>query len=334
MNTYRTAVIGCGRIGSLFSKDPLRKGVVTHAAAYKNSDRTRLVAACDIDKDRLEDFGNTWGVKSLYTDIKKMLAKEKIDILSICTPPASHYPVLKEAAKFPLKAIFCEKPIADNVAEGAKMAALCKKNNIILQIGHQRRFDPLHKNLRKFINDRKMGEVQQANFYYTAGVKNTGSHMFDILRFFFGDVEWAEALPSKNSSGRAEDPNLDGMLKFKNGLIATFQACDVKKFLMFELNCIFEEGRAVLTNSGFSLDFYKAGGSKYFSGYKELLNVKSPFKTEYKRDPMVNAIGHLVECVDKRAESISSSLDGLASLKIIEAAIYSAGRDGKRVYLK
>jgi predicted dehydrogenase len=334
MKTYRAAIVGAGRIGSLFSGDPLRKGIVTHAAAYKNNRQTKLVAACDIDEDRLSDFGKTWGVRALYTDINKMLLKEKIDILSICTPPPTHYSVLKEAVKYSPRAIFCEKPLADNIGDGERMVRLCAKKNIILQIDHQRRFDPLHVNLRKFISGKKMGEVQQANFYYTAGSKNTGSHMFDLLRFFFGDVEWVEAFLSKNTSGKDDDQNLDGLLKFKNGLISTFQACDVNKYLIFELNCFMEGGRVVLKNSGFVLDMYEAGASKYFSGYKELLKIKSIFKTDYQRNYMVNAVDHLLVCIRENKESNSSGRDGLAALKIIEAVILSADSNGKRIYLK
>lgn len=333
MNKYRAAIIGCGRIGSLFSKDPLRKGIVTHADAYQNNRHTQLVAACDIDEGRLSEFGKTWRVKSLYTDIKKMLVAEYIDVLSICTPPSAHYPVLKEAVKFPVKAIFCEKPLADNIEAGIEMVKLCGKNNIILQIDHQRRFDPLHVSIKNFVNTKKMGEVQQSNFYYTAGVKNTGSHMFDVMRFFFGDVEWIEASFSRNRSGKEEDPNLDGLLKFKSGLISTFQACEVSKYLIFELNCLFEEGRIVLKNSGFELDLYKAGNSKYFSGYKELFKAKSPFRTEYKRNFMANAVNHLIGCLEKKIGSSSSGSDGLEVMNIIDASINSADNDGERVYL-
>lgn len=334
MKSYRAAIVGCGRIGSLFSKDPLRKGIVTHAAAYKNNRQTTLVAACDIDASRLREFGNLWTISSLYSDLNNMLREEKIDILSICTPPSAHYSVLKEVVKYSPKAIFCEKPLSDNIGDGERMVRLCAKKNIILQVDHQRRFDPLHISLRKFIDSKKMGDVQQANFYYTAGSKNTGSHMFDILRFFFGDVEWVEAFFSKNTSGKDDDPNLDGLLKFKSGLISTFQACDVNKYLIFELNCFLEGGRVVLKNSGFALDMYKARASKYFSGYKEPMKMKSSFKTDYQRNYMADAVAHLLACIREKRESMSSGRDGLAVLKIIEAVILSANNNGDRVHLK
>ena len=329
---YRAAVIGCGRIGFGFDRDPKRKHVATHAGAYNFAKGVELEAVCDINKKALEECARRWHVRGAYTNFKKMLKKEKIDILSICTPPETHYSMLKEAVESPLKAIFCEKPLAVNVKDAEEMVRLCRKKGIILQVDHQRRFCPLHENIRDFIRKKKFRDVQQVNFYYTAGVRNTGSHMFDLLRFFFGDVEWIEAFLSKNISGKETDPNLDGMLRFKNGVFATFQACDVKKYLIFELNCLFEEGRIIIKNSGFSVDVYKTGESRYYSGYKELEKEKDVFKADIKREFMVNAVNHLVYCVKKGKESISSGEDGLAAVKLIESAVYSAERGGERVY--
>jgi predicted dehydrogenase len=180
---------------------------------------------------------------------------------------------------------------------------------------------------------RGLGEVQQVNFYYTAGINNTGSHMFDLLRFFFGDVVWIEAYFSKNVFPKPQDLNLDGILKFKNGIFATFQSCDVKKYLIFELNCLLEKGRIILKDSGFNLDFYKVKKNLFFSGYRELHKEKAPFNNTYKRNFMVNAVNHLVDCVELNKKSISSGIDGLKVLELIESAIASAKENGRRKYL-
>lgn len=333
MKKLRAAIVGCGRIGSLFSKDPLRKGIVTHAAAYINNRQTILVTACDIDSSRLEEFGKAWNIKSLYTDLGTMLSKESIDILSICTPPYSHYSVLKEAVKYRPKAIFCEKPLADDLKDAEKMVSLCAKNKVILQVGHQRRFDPLHISIKRLIDSNGMGEPRQVNFYYTAGIKNTGSHMFDLLRFFFGDVEWIKALVSKSDSGKGDDPNLDGILRFKDKTIATFQACDIRDYLIFEMNCFFEKGRLVLKDSGFSIDLYGIEKSKRFSGYNELHKIKSPLKTNYKRNFLFNGVQHLVESIRKNRQSDSSGRDGLETLRLVDSAIRSAKNKGKRIWI-
>lgn len=331
---FKVGIVGCGRIASTFDKGPNKGQILTHIGAYKVINNIEIIAVCDINKDSLKKCMQKWKINKGYSNLLQMLNREKIDILSICTPPSSHYSILKKAADFPLTAIFCEKPIANNVKEAKEMVGLCQKKKILLQIDHQRRFDPLHINLKKMIVEKKLGSVQQVNFYYTAGIKNTGSHMFDLLRFLFGEVKWLEAFFSKNKSKNENDPNLDGVMCFNNGLLATFQACDVKKYLIFELNCFLDKGRFVLKNSGFSLDFYKIDKSGHFSGYKELEKTASPFKTKYKRNFMVNAVDHLVKCIKNKSDSVSSGSEGLKALELIEASIFSAKKNSKRIYLK
>ncbi|MCK4947382.1 MAG: Gfo/Idh/MocA family oxidoreductase [Candidatus Aureabacteria bacterium] len=333
-NKYRAAVIGCGRIGSEFDSDPKRKYVSTHAGAYSTIPEAGLVAVCDVDKGKSAKCAERWKVPAVYTDVKKMLKKENLDVVSICTPPKTHYQVLKEIVKWPVKAVFCEKPLAGSLEEAEKMIALCKKKRVILQVDHQRRFDSLHQELKKFIDKRKFGDIQQVNFYYTAGIGNTGSHMFDLLRMFFGDVKWIEAFDSKNKSPNSKDPNLDGMIKFKSGVLGTFQACDVKKYLMFEMNCLFEKGKVVLKNSGFDIEFFVVKDSKYFSGYKELFKGEKTFKTGYKRNFMVNAVKHLLVCVKRKTDSVSSGYDGFKAQELIEKSLVSAKNSGKRIFLK
>ena len=331
---YKTAVIGCGRIGFAFDEDPKRRYIATHAGAYRFVKDTELVAACDANKEALHACVNKLRIPAGYTDFKKMLKNEKIDIVSICTPPHTHYSILKEAIKFPIRAVFCEKPLTDEVRDARKIIDLYKKKKIILQIGHQRRFDPLHAKVKKIIQSGSLGKVQQANFYYTAGLKNTGSHMFDLLRFLFGDVKWLEGFYSRNSSHNEDDPNIDGVMGFRNGTFATFQACDAKKYLIFELNCFLEKGRLIIKDSGFSIDFYTPGQSKYYTGYRELYKRRPRVNTVYKRDFMVNAVKHLMKCIQDKKEPVSSGRDGLAAVELIAAAFDSAKANGKKVLLR
>lgn len=332
-NTFKIGVVGCGRIASVYSDDPKRKYISTHIGAYRRLRNTEIIAACDIDKKRLDKCLKKWNISRGYTNLRKMLKEEKIDILSICTPPETHYSILKEAAKFSIKGIFCEKPLASTLKDAKKMIKICKKKKIVLQINHQRRFNSLHTRLQNIIKQKKLGGIQQVNFFYTMGVKNSGSHMFDLLRFFFGDVEWIQAIFSKNQTRDGKNPNVDGVLKFTNGLFATFQACDVKKYYIFEINCLFDEGRLILSDSGDLLDFYKVRAHKCYSGHNELYRSKSLLKASYKRDSLINAVSYLVASLGKNRKPISSGKDGLKALQLVNASIASARNGGKRVYL-
>lgn len=330
---YRAAVIGCGRIGSEFDEDPKRKMVSSHVGAYSAVPQTDLVAVADINEEKLHKCGKKWKIKSLYKNYEEMLRKENLDILSICTWSSTHLEILKKAVKYGVKAIFCEKPIATNLKGADEMVKICMENNVLFMIDHQRRFDPFHQKIKKFIDNRGLGKIQQVAFYYTVGIANTGSHMFDLLRFFFGEVDWVYGIYSENKSPNPEDPNVDGVLKFKNGIFCTMQSCDVRSFLIFEVDMIGTKGRMRITRSGFDLDFYNVKESKLFSGYSEIFRNKPPIDKDIPREFMVNAVKHIVDCLEKNKEPICSGIDGRKSLELICAFHESAKAGGKRIYL-
>lgn len=333
MKIYRAAVVGCGRIASEFDEDPKRKYVSTHAKAYTICKRTNLVSVCDLDGFKLKKCAERWSVPSLYKDYHTMLKNEKIDILSICTPAESHFSVLEEAVKYKVKAIFCEKPIAKNLSEAEEMISLCHENKIILQIDHQRRFDRNVQKVKDYILKGRLGNIQQVTFYYTAGIVNSGSHMFDLMLFLFGKAEWIIGLLSNNSSLKPNDPNIDGMIRFKSGLTTVFQAHDASKFLLFDLIITGSSGRIKVLRSGFELEYYKVKNSDLFSGYKELYKDKPPFSISNDRNLLLNAVSHLIDCIEDKKESISSGNDGKMALGLIEAAMLSAKNNGKKILL-
>jgi predicted dehydrogenase len=333
--TYRAAVVGCGRIGSEFDGDPKRKTVSTHAGAYSAIDEVELAALSDVDQEKLERSGRRWGITSLYRDYEEMLRKEKLDILSVCTWNSTHLEIVKTAVESGVRAIFCEKPIADSLKNADEIIRLCDERGVILQIDHQRRFDGFHQGVRNFLQVGNLGGIQQVTFYYTAGIANTGSHMFDLLRFFFGDVEWVWAVHSKNGSPHPNDPNIDGVLKFANGLLCAIQACDVRDFLLFEMDCIGTKGRLNLIHSGLGVEFYEVRESQSFSGYREMYRSPSPFHedTSVCRNFLVNAVEHLIECMETEGKPICSGEDGRAALELICAFHESARAGGRKISL-
>jgi predicted dehydrogenase len=330
---YRAGIVGCGRIGSEFDDDPKRRVVSTHAGSYSAVDEIELVAACDLNKVRLDKCGKRWNIPSLYQDYRQMLVKENLDILSVCTWGSTHLEIVKEAVNSSVKEIFCEKPIADSLKNADEMIKLCNEKKVILQIDHQRRFDKFHQDVRAFLQDGKLGRIQQVGFYYTAGIANTGSHMFDLLRFFFGDIDWVRAVYSQNKSPNPNDPNIDGIMKFRNGTFCAIQACDVRDFLIFEMHCIGTKGRLNITHSGFDVEFYDVRASEIFSGYKEIFKSDSPIKEDAPREFMVSAVRHLVVCLKEGQKPMCSGEDGRASLELVCAFHESARAGGKKISL-
>src|SRR5262245_50029064 len=94
---FRAALIGCGQIGSQFTEDPLAAsmGVSTHAQAYHCCPDTKLVAVCDVKLNKAKDCAARWQVPAAYDDPLQLLLQEQPQIVSICTPDATHYELVR-----------------------------------------------------------------------------------------------------------------------------------------------------------------------------------------------------------------------------------------------
>jgi predicted dehydrogenase len=331
--TYRAGIIGCGRIGCSFDDDPRRGYVSTHAGAYTRTEGVELVALADLDKANLERYGSKFRVKGLYQDYTKMLLHEHLDVLSVCTWNGTHREIVENALKTRVRAIFCEKPIADSLSSADAMIQQCAENKVILMIDHQRRFDRFHQELAAYLREGRLGEIQQATCYYTAGIVNTGSHLFDLLRLFFGEVEWVQGIYSNNSSQIPNDPNVDGWLQFDNGARAAVQPCDVRHYTIFEINILGALGRLRITSHGFEAQFEQAQESTRFAGYRELYLAKTPLDPSGPREFMLQAVEHLLDCVQREQRPQCSGEDGRRALEIICALRESADADGRRIQL-
>jgi predicted dehydrogenase len=153
---YRVGIIGCGFIGIKASDN--------HALAYLDYEDTELVALCDNNPKKLCFADETMGFTP-YTNYMEMVKGEKLDIVSVCTPPETHCKIVCDIAPY-VKAIYCEKPIATTLEDADKMIAVCAKKKVILQINHQRLF-------------------MRPVFRYSRGLLNTGTHMFSLIAHLF-----------------------------------------------------------------------------------------------------------------------------------------------------
>ncbi|MBC7408779.1 MAG: Gfo/Idh/MocA family oxidoreductase [Arcicella sp.] len=85
-----------------------------------------LKAVCSRNKDKVQAFADQWGYESVETDWKKLIDRDDIDAIDICTPNDSHAEISLAAAAAG-KMILCEKPLSRNLAEGEKMVEAIEK---------------------------------------------------------------------------------------------------------------------------------------------------------------------------------------------------------------
>jgi predicted dehydrogenase len=333
---WRAAVIGCGRMGCGFDDDPKRTQISAHAGAYATVPGVDLVALADLDQAKLDRYGDKYGVAGRYRDHRELLRVEAPDIVSVCTWSGTHAEVVRDAAEAGVKAIFCEKPLADTSADARDMVAWCERRGVLLLVNHKRRFSPFHQSVAAFLRSGRLGALQQVTVYYVSGVANTGSHLFDLLRLYFGNVVSVDMRLSHRRSPLADDPNVDGLLWFEQGFPAILQACDTASFYILEIIVLGTAGRLrINTGTHESVSYEAAAPSPYASEYRDLVPAPSPLpEVDARPTVMVDSITHVLDCLAGRATPLCSGVDGLRSIEIIEAITASARSGRGRVELR
>lgn len=319
----RAAVIGCGRVGGLYADEVRIPGAYTHAEAYRAHPEVSLIAAADPDAEQLERFRARWGVPAIYADPVAMVREAGLDLVSICTPPETHAELCEAALEAGVKAILCEKPLAASAREAAAVAKACRRQGVPLGVDYLRRFDPAHRAIRNFLGAGELGPIQAIRGLYAKGLRNTGSHLVDVLRFFFGEIAAVSAWCSR----AGEDAELDMHLRFADGLRAFLHGCDERHFNLLELDLVGAAGRLEILDHGYAFKLSRPGESHQVMVERSLREVPCPFEATLGR-ALPEAVAALVAALRTGADPPCTGEDGVAALRVIEAAERSARSGG------
>jgi UDP-N-acetylglucosamine 3-dehydrogenase len=175
MTSLSAAVIGAGSQGRV------------HGLGYRATPGVSTVALADVNERAGGELAEELGIPRVYQDYHELLEANKPDIVSVCTPPASHREVVEAATAAGVRAIHCEKPVALSYGDALAMAATAADAGVRLTFNLQRRFDPLQRFAREQIEAGAIGDVVTIEGY-CPNLFDWGSHILDLILFHRGDT--------------------------------------------------------------------------------------------------------------------------------------------------
>ena len=323
---FKAAVIGLGNIGFRFNLDPLRKETWSHVSAYEKCRHTELIGVVDDDEESVLLFKKQFNNIPAFLSIGELMGDQDIDIVSICTPTATHYPVLKEILKYPVKAVFCEKPIASTIQDAINMVEMCAAKNVFLSVNHTRRWDGHYLLIKAMIDDGKIGKIKAVHGFYSGQIYNIGTHLIDAIRML------VKMVPGKVSGIspdiKKEDPDVSGWMQLEQGVLCTITATGKREDLLFEIDIIGEEGRIRSLQNGGQIEWDVFTESHRYSGYREL--KAQPVEGERRRDRLVESVNDLCAVIRDDEHKLScTGKDGLVALATSTAFVESAKKGGE-----
>ena len=153
MNTLNAAIVGCGAIH------------ICHLEALRQLAEVNLRAIVDIDTDKGLALAAEYGC-DFYHDYREMLCDTAIDVVHICTPHYLHKPMIL-AALAAGKQVFCEKPVAMNLAEVDEIRAALAQSSGQLGVCYQNRLNPTSLALCQLLDENTCGKMLSISAFLT-----------------------------------------------------------------------------------------------------------------------------------------------------------------------
>lgn len=318
-------IVGLGNIGTI------------HAGVYaKLKDDARLVAVCDLVKERADKAAEKYGAKAFYSVDEMLQAGLKLDAVSVATAGrengGDHFePTMRLlGAGIP---VLGEKPISNELATAEQMVALANEKQLPYGINLNHRFTPAARRAKEWLNANRCGEVNMISMFMWINNPNESSphfhmralhpHSIDVMRYFCGDVKKVHAF-MKRGAGRQGWSNAHVNMQFESGVIGHLMGSydgggPGHPWGLERCEIVGQEARIVITDACEVLEFQHRKNIESET-YKYLGNMRSFNDTFESR---ITAWVHDLKNKTPYDQIDAKANDALAAQRVIEAAIES-----------
>jgi UDP-N-acetyl-2-amino-2-deoxyglucuronate dehydrogenase len=226
----RIALVGCGRISR------------NHFEALQRIQGLELSALCDIDAERAQAAGTTYGVP-WFRSYEEMLSRAECDAVTIATPSSLH-PTQGILAARAGKHVITEKPMAISLTAADDLVQACDAAGVHLFVVKQNRLNPSIQLLKRAVDRERFGRIYMANCtvrwsrpqeYYDqapwrgtwefdgGAFMNQASHYVDLIQWLVGPVESVMAKTATLARRIETEDSGIAILKFRSGALGTIE---------------------------------------------------------------------------------------------------------------
>lgn len=170
--------------------------------------RIDLVAVCDLVREKAARNARDYGARHVYTDLNKMLDEQELDGVFVIGPAPLQYELAPAVLRRGIP-VYVEKPSANTSEEAKKLAELADENGTWGQCGFMKRFAHVYRMAKDIIAREEFGPLNMVTCHFGQGpypqiwgmesakramLVGQLVHIFDLTRFFGGDVASLSAL--------------------------------------------------------------------------------------------------------------------------------------------
>jgi myo-inositol 2-dehydrogenase/D-chiro-inositol 1-dehydrogenase len=318
MDKIRIGIVGAGYIGGV------------HAQVLARNERVRVAAVYDVERVRAERLAAASGA-SVAGAAREVI--DGCDAVYVTTPNTRHTELAVEAATAG-RHVFCEKPMATTFDDARRVLDAADASRAVFQVGHNRRFAPVYAALKGMLAEDaphsahvKMNRGELIKPEWVGDPQTTGGflyettiHMFDMMRFLFGEVARLHAVGSAHEYPETDDFSV--LLAFKSGMHATLaSSSDASWLFPFERVEVFCHHRTIITREMESLVTSRGldSGHDVTSAHQLPKEEKWGYVQEDRA---------FVDCVADGGEPPVTALDGYKSVELVDACYRAVRGEG------
>ncbi|MEN3331580.1 MAG: myo-inositol 2-dehydrogenase / D-chiro-inositol 1-dehydrogenase [Blastocatellia bacterium] len=323
MDKLKIGIIGAGYIGSL------------HAMVLAGDERVQIVAVHDAISERAEKLARTLGATAtMHAD--QLI--EASDAIYIATPNTEHTELALAGIRAG-KHLFCEKPLATSLDDARLILEAASQGERVFQVGFNRRFAPVYRLLKDMLAATsphsahvKMNRGELLNPAWVGDPRLTGGflyettiHMFDLLRFLFGDIICLDVAGSIHEYTEMDD--FSCLLRFASGMHATLaSSADASWMLPYERIEVFCHHATIATHEAERIMASSGVDGRYLT--QTLQQLSKEEKWGYWQEDRA-----FVDAIHDRRPAAVTVYDGFKAVELVDAC-YRAARTNERITFK
>lgn len=338
------ALLGCGRIAQKHAK--------TLLTSVKNA---RLVAACDVQKERADTFNKAFEVPCFESlDAMMEAMGDQIDVVNVLTPTGLHPEHTVDVSKYG-KHVVVEKPMALTLPDAEMMVKACDDAGVRLFVVKQNRYNLPVQKLHEAIKTGRFGKIVMATArvrwcrdqsYYDqdqwrgtwcldGGVfANQASHHVDLLNWLVGDVDSVFSYTERQLVDiEAEDSGV-AVLRFRGGGLGVIEATTAARPKDLEASISIMGEKGTVEIGGYSVNELTTWQfSEPLPGDEDILKNSNQNPPDVYGFGHVEYLEHVVDVVQNGGEAFVDGAEGMKSLRLI-SALYESAASGREVHLR
>lgn len=315
---------------------------------FSGSDNSELIACCDGDAAALERVCETYPETETTNDFTRLL-KEDIDAVVVATPPAAHYELCRAALEAG-KDVFVEKPLVLHSTDGEQLHKLAREKERILMVGHIMVYHPAVLWLRDAIARRELGEIYylyatRVNLGKVRDIENAmwsfAPHDISIMRFLLNEDPVRVSATGKSYLQPGIEDVVFMTLHYAGRVMAQIHVSWLDPHKTRQLTVVGQKKMAVFTDTDPTEKvtvFDKGVDAKLdYDTYAEYLALRTGDIMMPKIDtaePLKAEVEHFLMCVRDRVQPRSGVVDGLRTLRVLEAGQESLNKGGAPVEVR